>query len=567
MGVLFHSLFNLRSEIRSTSFKHFSIITISGLLFTCFITTVFCLFFRLGLASHILLLIIAVAGAIFFKENVGFIIRENIKLLKQTPWYFVVLSIAYLLILAHISSLASSHNDDGLYYSTSIKWLQEYGTVKGLANVNPRIAFNSNWLVLQAHYGFDFLKIGLFNDLNGLLFFLVFIYSAGGMLQVIKGNVTVAALLRCFIIVPALFFHHAASSDFMLFNVNFISSPSADIPATLLIWFIFMLYEEYSQKQRNGVLNGEITGVFLLYTVMLVTIKLIAAPVLLVLIYFIVFYLKKQKYSIVLLMFAAATIFVLPWMVRNVLLSGYLVFPFSAVDIFNVDWKLPIENVYWFEKAIKSFAITGTPESGEGLTLIKWFPAWFNHLNVTNSLLFFLVVFSTFTYLIIAVLRFKKKGFSFFSSNSASIVTICICFVGILLWFFKGPDFRFGYGFIMLYCSFVIIWGLKFFLQELVIYTSWAAIFAVAVAVFITHRNDLIEGIFGFEKKAIQPRMPEEVRMIPLSANKSIYIVKGGGIWNAPLPAATEEEYIYIKPALRGKNIKDGFYALNKEHK
>lgn len=28
-----------------------------------------------------------------------------------------------------------------------------------------------------------------------------------------------------------------------------------------------------------------------------------------------------------------------PWLVRNVLISGWLIYPFAAIDLFSVDWK------------------------------------------------------------------------------------------------------------------------------------------------------------------------------------------------------------------------------------
>ena len=30
-----------------------------------------------------------------------------------------------------------------------------------------------------------------------------------------------------------------------------------------------------------------------------------------------------------------------PWLVRNVLISGWLIYPFAAIDLFSVDWKIP----------------------------------------------------------------------------------------------------------------------------------------------------------------------------------------------------------------------------------
>ncbi|WP_407525931.1 LIC_10190 family membrane protein [Lacibacter sp. MH-610] len=565
-GVIFHCLLNYKDGFERPFMAHFSVITISGLLVTGFISNVLCLFIPLGLFSQLLLLVVAVAGMIAFKNQTLFVVKYNVELLKQTPFLILLLSTTYLFILAYLSSLPSSHVDDGLYYSTSIKWLQEYGTVKGLANINPRIAFNSSWLVLQAHHSFSFLKIGLFNDLNGLLFFLIFIYTLGGILKLLRGDYSFQTLLRALILLPALCFHHSAESDFMLFNINFLSSPSADIPAAVLTWFIFLLLIENAKVLQQTKGQQELQGIFLLYCVMLVTIKLTTAPVLLLPLFLWINNWRMRHFKAVVLMGLLSVILLLPWLIRNVLLSGYLVFPFSAIDIFNVDWKLPLENVYWFESAVKAFAISGQPETSDAANIAAWFPAWFEKLNFVNSVLLIMVLLCTVSYLLIAAVQFLKKGLSFFSAYAAVVLTLVIAASGILLWFLKGPDFRFGYGFIILYCSFGVVWMTRFFLEDLSKYTSWFALTVIVVAIVFVHSSDLFNSFIYFSAKPLTPRMPDQLKTGSFTGGEKIYIVPGGGIWNAPLPATTEEEYIYIKPEMRGKSIKDGFYAVNKQH-
>jgi hypothetical protein len=565
-GIVFHCLLNYKEGFRNPVITHFTVVTISGLLVTGFICNLLCLFTPLGLFSQLLLLTGTGIGVVVFKKQTLFVIKYNSSLLKQVPFLVLLLSTAYLFILAYLSSLPSSHVDDGLYYSTSIKWLQEYGTVKGLANINPRIAFNSSWFVLQAHHSFSFLRIGVFNDLNGLLFFLIFIYNLGGVLMLFRGNYSFYNLLRAVILLPVICFHHTAESDFMLFNINFLSSPSADIPAAVLTWFIFLLLIENAKAFRETNGQQELQGVFLLYCVMLVTIKLTTAPVLLLPLFLWMNNWRKRQFKTVVLMGLFSVILLLPWLIRNVLLSGYLVFPFSAIDIFNVDWKLPIENVYWFESAVKAYAISGQPEISNAVSLSSWFPAWFHKLNFVNSVLLILVVLCTIFYVLLAVVQLVKKGISFFSTHLAYVLTLIIAASGILLWFLKGPDFRFGYGFILLYCSFGVVWMIRFFLDDLSMYTSWVAVAVIVIAIVFVHRSDLVNSFIYFSAKPLTPRMPDQLKTGSFSGGEKIYIVPGGGIWNAPLPATTEEEYIYIKPEMRGKSIKDGFYAVNKQH-
>lgn len=170
IGSFVHSGINRFNGSKDQGISNFSLVCISGMLTSLFISTLLCLFMPLAVIASGILLFIAVLCAFLNWKN----LRRQWKITKSdsgnTPIVLWILFMIFLVVFCYISTEPSSHHDDGLYYSTSIKWLQEYGTVKGLANLNPRIGFNSSWLILQAIYGFAFLKAGLFNDLNGLLY-------------------------------------------------------------------------------------------------------------------------------------------------------------------------------------------------------------------------------------------------------------------------------------------------------------------------------------------------------------------------------------------------------------
>ena len=47
---------------------------------------------------------------------------------------------------------------------------------------------------------------------------------------------------------------------------------------------------------------------------------------------------------------------VIPWLIRNYYLSGYLIYPFPSVDIFNPIWKIPIKDLITEKQLVSSYA-------------------------------------------------------------------------------------------------------------------------------------------------------------------------------------------------------------------
>ncbi len=209
---------------------------IGGMILTAVIASVYSLFQPLSYAANIVLLILSLL-CLFLKKGKAVSYFKYYKSQVTITWLpLTALYIAFVFILAYLSAQQSSHYDDGLYYSTSIKWIEEYGTVKGLANINPRIGFNSTWHLLHAIFSFHYLHSGNFNDLNGLLILIALVYSLGGLNKLLNHHYHVITVIRAFFLFPLLAFHFGASHDFIFYNINSLSSSSADIAVCLLLW-------------------------------------------------------------------------------------------------------------------------------------------------------------------------------------------------------------------------------------------------------------------------------------------------------------------------------------------
>ena len=77
------------------------------------------------------------------------------------------------LLFAYGTSRGIIHYDTGLYHAQSIRWLEEYGVVKGLGNLHCRLAYNSSSFALSALYSMSFLGGQSYHCCAGFLAFIL----------------------------------------------------------------------------------------------------------------------------------------------------------------------------------------------------------------------------------------------------------------------------------------------------------------------------------------------------------------------------------------------------------
>ncbi|EMY77846.1 hypothetical protein LEP1GSC060_2755 [Leptospira weilii serovar Ranarum str. ICFT] len=137
------------------------------------------------------------------------------------------------------------------------------------------------------------------------------------------------------------------------------------------------------------------------------------------------------------------SLILLPWLIRNIILSGYLIYPFPAIDLFNFDWKVPLGNVISEKLAITGWA--RNPGEGyveaSGMKFWEWFPIWWKNKSVLIQL--FLIVSLLFPALAFIFSLLKKIKINF-----QTFIILSTSSVGVIFWIFLAPDLRFGKAFL-----------------------------------------------------------------------------------------------------------------------
>ncbi len=356
---------------------------------------------------------------------------KNFSLPEYHPLVLGLLVMAVLVLLV-ISTHKPTDFDTALYHAQAIHWIESFSAVPGLANIHDRLAFNSSWLVLNASFSFAFLGFRSFHLTNSVITLLTLFYLGEGFQSLIQKRISISALVKAILFFLPLFYY-----------VTNISSPGTDIPVSLLIWIVAALAIE---KVENGQIEFDVqTIAIFILSIFAITVKLSAAPLLLFALLAWIQPIRSKNWRPGILLAATAFVVVLPWLLRNIILSGYLVFPFPQLDLFSFDWKYPHQaavnsylNNLWYDR----FPIRDW-QHYMGMTLFQWLPAWFHQLPGKGQKIFVLAALAS-------PLGFLSQVFLKNQKMSKAYATIfLINYVGLIFWLMTAPLLRFGYGFLI----------------------------------------------------------------------------------------------------------------------
>lgn len=294
-------------------------------------------------------------------------IREN--RLGERGRMFIILFL--FLLFAYGASRGIIHYDTSLYHAQSIRWIEEYGVVKGLGNLHCRLAYNSSSFALSALYSMAFMGGQSYHCAAGWLAFLL-----------AKVCMEIGASLRC---------GRLRTSDFarvmgiyyLVIIYDEMVSPASDYFMVLFAFYIIIRWLELSEDKVEEIFPYAmlcVLGVFLM------TVKLSAALILLLVIYPAYQLLRQKRWREIAAYLVLGIMTALPYFIRNVLLSGWLVYPFTQIDLFDVVWKIPKGVADYDAKEIQVWGRGYTDVNRYDISMKEWIGEWFRSLAGSDKL-------------------------------------------------------------------------------------------------------------------------------------------------------------------------------------
>ena len=193
-----------------------------------------------------------------------------------------------------------------------------------------------------------------------------------------------------------------------------------------------------------------------LLLVFTVTVKVSAAVILLLALKPAVMLIRERRWKQIGLYIGLGILICLPWLIRGVLISGWLIYPFTFLDLFSVDWKIEkgyadsdAKEIQVFARGLYDVTLYDTPFAG-------WVKNWFERLRGMEKLWVAACALCTAAgaaSLVMTAAALLRKG-------GAAVKRVLIpagdwllygtvLIAGYLFWQFSAPLIRYGYAYVI----------------------------------------------------------------------------------------------------------------------
>lgn len=553
-GLMLFKIFQAISNEQTTVETNGIVICFSGLALIGVIFTMLSFFLPLGgLVAHACLALPAIIYSAIFKKEISVFITQYITSFKNFQPFLAILLIALVAVILLMGAYRINHPDTLHYHAQCIKWIQDYRAVPGLANLGYHYGLQSSWFIVSALFSFKFSGFTSLTFANCTVIFWLIFFCVSRINECFKNkNSQSPQIFRGIMWLLLLIASFWSYTQVRLTA----TSASPDFIAVLYIWLIFFLA---AQHGRANLTDAKLL-LLVFISLFAITIKLSSLPVILLALYYYRFSIARKSIAFFRL---ATCVFVvcLPSIIRNIITSGYPLFPVATADFFDVEWKIPKEILFMRLNYIGTYARLGDTTHGlnvdviSKMSLTDWIPIWWHNRSLADKAILsgLLVLFSG------NPLFFRKIPFA---TRQTYLPLLFFSITGLIFWFVQAPDPRFGFGFIivsegilmhLLSSSFLqkFQFDKKIFKGSLLLFAAVLICYSVyRAAHFFRPQNILMpSGIVKLPFKTIQCR-----------GVKINLPVDGLGCGDSELPCVYENctEFIF-----RGPNIGDGFKPAN----
>lgn len=403
---------------------------VCGLMVINVYAQVFSLFYKVGAKACLLLFILGMVGfgwLVFSAKRNG----EGglLTLTKQFKWSDLVKHRKSILLIAICTAATlfwtttePSHYDTYLYHIQAIRWIEEYGVVPGLGNIHFRFAYNSAFMPLQALFSLEWLIGQSLHTVNGYICCMAIIYALKDNRLLKNERLELSDLLKITMLIYA------------YYDRNYISSPNSDTLTMFLILYICTKWSEYIENEVDDALPYTYLCVVGIWAV---TVKLSAGVCIILALYPLVLLIKRKQWKAIAVNLCAGIIIILPWLARNVMISGYLLYPYSQLDFFSVDWKMPASVVTYDAREIMVWGRNIKNVDLYDMHIWEWFPTWFKNGPQLIIVSGFVSAVALGVSIIYGVITGKRQ-------DIRRSILFGYSILALLAWLFSAPLIRYG---------------------------------------------------------------------------------------------------------------------------
>lgn len=497
----------------------------------------FSLFYRVSLLANVVLVIFSAMTVLFWHQDMKRLLTESFRGSSRA----VKILIPVLFVLwAYFTSRGYMVHDTKLYHAQSIRWIEEYGIVPGQGVVNSRFSYNSSVFSLAALYSLKFVFGQSMHAMSGWFAFLLSVTT----LDIVKG-------VKKFRFSD---FANVAAIYYLTLITDEVLAPSSDYATMCVLFFLVIkwlrLLEQPKEEQQTAPY-----GLLCVLGVYALTLKLTAGLILLLLIKPAYRLLKEKQWKQILCYLLLGILTAAPWLIRGVLISGWLLYPFPALDLFDLPWKQKTEWVKTDAGAIKTWGRGVNNSVLAAQPIWEWYGTWFKTLSLMEKGIALVDIAALVSFVGAAIAVFLRKNWE----NLDRLLVCATAACSYLYWQTSAPLPRYGYTYMLLLPALVFGWGILLLKKDRLLRGGLALYGVYKIVMLISY----IAGCAWYPAYIRQVdyySADTEVWTVEVDGAE-FYCTEEDGIGYAYFPGSSA----YEEFRLRGNGLKDGFEWVNPE--
>lgn len=517
-----------------------------GLIAVTVYAQLFSLFMGVGAVANFVLAGACMLIFVVWRRKIAALLCEK---MQNRSFVYKISLVILIAIWCYCTSRGYMHYDSDLYHAQSIRWIEEYGVVKGLGNIHVRFAYNSSFFALSALYSMKFLTGQSLHTVNG---FIALLLSVETLAVFDRHSFAKPNLVKLsdFARLGALYYLTLIYRD--------IVSPASDYCVMCVVFYLVIRWLSYIEEEEKNVVPYALLCVMGVYAI---TLKLTAGVILLLLLKPAYMLLKKNRYREIAYDILLGVVVIVPWILRTVRISGYLLYPFPALDVLNVDWKMDAAAAALDAAEIKTWGRGLNNAALEGMPVNEWLPQWFQNTLPTLGKLFILADVACIVLLAGLFIKFliNKKQKKTVSDTAEQLLVLSAVAASYLFWQFSAPLLRYGYAYVLLLPALTggllyqrikgkgsLIWCMALIL---------AIVKTVSLAGYVAHTAE--KPYYGTQ----QDYGSYDLNHFTVKGTVFYYPETGDRTGYKNFPSVPEKTEI----AFRGETLRDGFLHVEKE--
>ncbi|RMB59544.1 hypothetical protein EAX61_08140 [Dokdonia sinensis] len=513
------------------------------------IASIVAIFGNLGVYFEVALIILSIFIILIYRR-----LLNNIFLSLKAKIATLAISLKIIFIAILILALAQSATapymiDNETYYIQTVKWLDNFGFVPGLANLHFFLSQMSGFHILQAATNLDGV-FHYFNDLSGFYLVVGNLYALFHIQRYFESKELPNLIIGLFPI-------------FNVFLFQFIGAPSPDILIYVLSLVIFGEYlKNYNEADYKTIVLLFILTVFATYT-KLTAILLVVLPLQLAL--------KKQSLKKLFIPLSlTGVLMLLLFLIKNSIITGHPFYPLVLESTTIARWALPENLQQFFSEQTKLHGYFLQATEYNQASTRELFTRWLFLPKLHGLFNFGMIILLTIMPFLIRKNPIRNSLFFIYGLAVLQMV---------LLWV-SSPQYRYFFMFFMiLLCICIASLKLK---KNILIIGLGSATILIAIPLFVPFNlNSLTTNEFHMSLSTFSSDysfLPHsktkytDAKYEPFTIGKDTLYTPTNieFFWatgDGPLPCVQRDQVLYfaqeykIIPQRRGSSLKDGFFS------